>query len=218
MMRKASSLRGKIAGAYVLNPSLILDQAINDHIAAAETLRSQASVLQRIASRMTEAVLAGKKILWCGNGGSAADAQHLAAEFVGRFKRERRGIASIALTTDTSILTSIGNDYGFESIFSRQVEALCGAGDVLVGITTSGNSKNVCSALRAARDAGAFTIAFTGQTGGDAATLSDIALCIPSRDTARIQEVHTLAGHILCDWIEEGFCAERGSTHIEHKP
>jgi D-sedoheptulose 7-phosphate isomerase len=155
---------------------------------------------------MTRAVHAGNKVLWCGNGGSAADSQHLAAELVGRFRRERPGLSSIALTTDTSVLTSIGNDYGYEKIFSRQVEAHCAPGDVLVGISTSGNSQNVCLALDAGRRMGAFTVAFTGEGGGAMAGVADAVLSIPSRDTARIQEGHILCGHMLCDWIELSVC------------
>jgi D-sedoheptulose 7-phosphate isomerase len=155
---------------------------------------------------MTRAVHAGNKVMWCGNGGSAADSQHLAAELVGRFRRERPGLSSIALTTDTSVLTSIGNDYGYEKIFSRQVEAHCAPGDVLVGISTSGNSQNVCLALDAGRRMGAFTVAFTGEGGGAMAGVADAVLSIPSRDTARIQEGHILCGHMLCDWIEVSVC------------
>jgi D-sedoheptulose 7-phosphate isomerase len=199
-------------GVNLLNTVLILDQAIGEHVAAIESVRTQVAVLQQIATRMTDAVLTGNKIFWCGNGGSAADAQHLAAELVGRFKRERKGMSSVALTTDTSILTSVGNDYGFEYIFSRQVEALCTRGDVVVGITTSGNSKNVCAALRVARDLGAFTVAFTGEVGGLAAQISDISLCIASKETARIQEAHIFSGHILCDWVEECFCMKHPIT------
>jgi D-sedoheptulose 7-phosphate isomerase len=145
---------------------------------------------------------AGGKILWCGNGGSAADSQHLAAEIVGRFRRERRGLPSVALTTDTSILTSVANDYGFESVFSRQVEALGVPGDLLVGLSTSGNSPNVVAALNAARAQGLGTVAFTGAGGAKLAPLADHLLAIASRDAARIQEAHILAGHMLCDWIE----------------
>jgi D-sedoheptulose 7-phosphate isomerase len=144
----------------------------------------------------------GKKVLWCGNGGSAADSQHLAAELMGRFRRERRALPSIALTTDTSILTAIGNDYGYERVFQRQVEALCMSGDALVGISTSGNSKNVCAALETARSLGAFTVAMTGEGGGSMAQIAEATIRIASRDTARIQEGHILCGHMLCDWIE----------------
>ena len=189
-----------------VNPSLVIQQAIADHAAVIESLPAQQPVLERIAAEMLRAVLAGNKVLWCGNGGSAADAQHLAAELVGRFRRERRGLPSVALTTDTSILTAVANDYGYESVFSRQVEALCCKGDVVVGISTSGNSKNVCAALEAGRSIGAYTVAFTGEGGGQMASIADAILRIPSRDTARIQEAHILCGHILCDWIELSIC------------
>jgi D-sedoheptulose 7-phosphate isomerase len=188
---------------------LILDEAIAEHVAVIESLRAQNTVLERIATRMTGAVLAGKKILWCGNDGSAADAQHLAAELVGRFRRERPGMPSVALTVDTSVLRSIANDYGYQQVFSRQVESLCHKEDVVVGITTSGNSENVCAALRAARGLGAFTVAFTGEAGGLAAEISDVTLRVPSDDTARVQEAHILCGHILCDWVEVCFCEQR---------
>jgi D-sedoheptulose 7-phosphate isomerase len=167
-----------------------------------QELRRQQPILERIATEMARAITAGNKILWCGNGGSAADAQHLAAELVGRFRRERRALPSIALTTDTSVLTAIGNDYGYAGVFRRQVEALCAPGDVVVGISTSGNSENVCAALEAARELKGVTIAFAGAGGGKMASLADITLCVPSKDTARIQEAHILCGHILCDWIE----------------
>jgi len=180
----------------------VFEQAIAEHLSVIEVLLEQKNVLERIAGEMAQAISNGKKILWCGNGGSAADSQHLAAELVGRFRRERRAIASIALTTDTSILTAIGNDYGYDRVFSRQVEALCASGDVLVGISTSGNSRNISLALREARTRGAFTVAFTGNDGGKIAGMADAALRIASHDTARIQEGHILCGHILCDWVE----------------
>jgi len=183
--------------------SSIFDQAIAEHLRVIQALSAQQPLLRQIAVTMTDAVFAGRKVLWCGNGGSAADAQHLAAELVGRFRRERRGLASLALTTNTSILTAIGNDYGYEHVFRRQVEALCVPGDVVVGISTSGNSPNVCAALKSAQDMGASTVAFTGAGGGAAASVADYALCIPSKDTARIQEGHILCGHMLCDWIEQ---------------
>ncbi|HLY40836.1 MAG TPA: D-sedoheptulose 7-phosphate isomerase [Terracidiphilus sp.] len=188
------------------NLNQVFQKAIADHLAVIQSLGSQAPLLERIAAEMTRAVCNGNKILWCGNGGSAADSQHLAAELIGRFRRERRGIASIALTTDTSILTAIGNDYGYDKVFQRQVEALCVKGDVLVGISTSGNSGNVCAAIETAHDLGAFTVALTGEGGGAMAKLADVALCIASRDTARIQEGHILCGHMLCDWIELSVC------------
>ena len=184
----------------------LFDRALQEHRTVIEKLRAQWPVLEQIATEMTRAVHAGNKVMWCGNGGSAADSQHLAAELVGRFRRERPGLSSIALTTDTSVLTSIGNDYGYEKIFSRQVEAHCAPGDVLVGISTSGNSQNVCLALDAGRRMGAFTVAFTGEGGGAMAGVADAVLSIPSRDTARIQEGHILCGHMLCDWIELSVC------------
>jgi D-sedoheptulose 7-phosphate isomerase len=196
------------------DPSSVFDQAIAEHLMVINSLREQQPLLQRIAEKMTSAILAGHKVLWCGNGGSAADSQHLAAELMGQFRRERRGLPSIALTTDTSILTAIANDYGYERVFERQVEALCTKGDVLVGISTSGSSKNVCAALKSARKSGAFTVAFTGQGGGAMASVADITLSIASKDTARIQEGHILCGHMLCDWIELHVCERKlDSTH-----
>lgn len=185
----------------------IFDRAIAEHSEMVRELPSLQPQLEMIAARLAEAILKARKILWCGNGGSAADAQHLAAELVGRFRKERRALASIALTTNTSVLTAIGNDYGYEHVFRRQVEAFCQPGDVVVGISTSGNSANVCIALRTARDLGAYTVALTGLGGGAVARSADIALCIPSKDTARIQEAHILCGHMLCDWIEQSICA-----------
>ena len=185
-----------------VDPEIVFYRAIDDHLRVVNELSQQRQTLETLAAKMIEAVRSGGKVLWCGNGGSAADCQHLAAEFVGRFRRNRRGYASIALTTDSSILTAIGNDFGFADIFRRQVEALCAAWDVVVGISTSGNSENVCAALDEAKKIGAFTACFTGIDGGKIAPMSDIALCIASKDTARIQEAHILAGHILCDWVE----------------
>ena len=188
------------------NPSVVFQLAITEHIAVIEALYGQQVVLERIAGQLTRAILDGNKVLWCGNGGSAADSQHMAAELMGRFRRERCGLPSIALTTDTSILTAIGNDYGYERVFQRQVEALCVKGDVVVGISTSGNSRNVCAALEAAREIGAFTVALTGEGGGNMAAIADATLSVPSRDTARIQEGHILCGHMLCDWVELSVC------------
>lgn len=192
----------------------IFRSAILEHQASVDALESQQSVLEQIAEEMTRAIRAGNKILWCGNGGSAADSQHMAAEFVGRFRRERRGLASIALTTDTSILTSVANDYGYEEVFRRQVEAHCVKGDMLVGITTSGTSKNVCAALRAAGDLGAFTVAFTGEDGGTASDLAKITLRAPSKNTARIQECHILCGHVLCDWVDACMSDAQGLERV----
>jgi D-sedoheptulose 7-phosphate isomerase len=177
-------------------------RSIQEHLEVVGQIKTQLPVLERIALAMTTVLRSGGKILWCGNGGSAADSQHLAAELIGRFRRERRSLASIALTTDTSILTALANDYGYEAVFSRQVEGLGNPGDALVGLSTSGNSPNVIAALEAARSRGLVTIGFTGGGDGKIASVADHLFAVASRDTARIQEAHTLAGHMLCDWIE----------------
>lgn len=176
-----------------------------DHLEAfAETMAQveENDVISEIALRCREALASGKKILFCGNGGSAADSQHLAAEFVGRFQKERRALPAIALTTDTSILTAVGNDYGYDTIFERQVNALGQMGDVLIGISTSGNSPNVVKAIEAARNLRMHTIGFTGQGGGEMAKLCDICFSVPYKVTARVQEMHILVGHIICELVE----------------
>jgi len=149
-----------------------------------------------------ETIKAGKKILIFGNGGSAADAQHIAAELVGRYKTERRGLPAIALSTDTSALTAIGNDYGYDRVFDRQVEALANEGDLLIGISTSGNSANVNNALKRGKDLGCKTIGFSGKGGGEMNGLCDLNIVVPSDDTPRIQEMHIMIGHILCQGID----------------
>ena len=156
-----------------------------------------------VGETMAEALKGGHKILICGNGGSAADAQHIAAELVGRFHRERRSLPAIALTTDTSILTSVGNDYAFEDIFSRQVEGLGEKGDVLLAISTSGNSGNVIKAAEQAKNQGLLVMGLAGKDGGKLAPLCDEAIVVPSDVTARIQEMHLLCYHILCQIIDE---------------
>lgn len=152
-----------------------------------------------------EALKNGNKILLCGNGGSAADAQHIAAELSGRYKIERRGLAGIALTTDTSVLTAVGNDYGFDRIYDRQVEALAREGDVLIGISTSGHSKNVVRALSLAKHMGCRTIGLSGRDGGVMSEFCDINIIVPSEDTPRIQEMHIMIGHIICQAIDIHF-------------
>lgn len=189
-----------------LTGEAVFTRAFEEHLKVIDELKQQQPVLEHIAQTMTDAILAGRKILWCGNGGSAADAQHLAAEFVGRFRRERKPLGSVALTTDTSVLTSIGNDYGFDQVFSRQVLALAEPGDVVVGISTSGNSPNVVEALAAAKECGAFTVAMTGGGGGKMASMANATICVPTKDTARVQEGHILCGHMLCDWVELAWC------------
>ena len=147
----------------------------------------------------------GGKVLLAGNGGSAADAQHIAGEFVSRFEFDRPGLAAVALTTDTSILTAHSNDFGFETVFSRQIEALAQPGDVALGISTSGTSKNVLLALQAANQRGCVTIAFTGEKGADCAAEAKLAFKAPSSITARVQECHLLIGHLLCDVVEKAY-------------
>jgi D-sedoheptulose 7-phosphate isomerase len=161
-----------------------------------------------IVAAMIAAFRAGKKVLWFGNGGSAADAQHLAAEFSGRFLRERRGYPSEALSVNTSAVTAIGNDFGYENIFARQVEAFAQPGDVVVGITTSGGSKNVVLGLEAAKRAGATTVAFSGNGGGKVAEVADLALVGPDGYSAIVQEVHITMGHIICDLVEQALIFE----------
>lgn len=159
--------------------------------------------IARAADMMVQCLRAGGTIAFCGNGGSAADAQHLAGEIVGRFRRERPGYAGLALTTDTSILTAIGNDYGFDLVYARQVEGLLGSGDLLVAISTSGNAANCCLAAAKAREKGAATIGFTGAGGGKLAEICDLCLKVPHGVTARIQEAHITIGHVLCGLVED---------------
>jgi D-sedoheptulose 7-phosphate isomerase len=180
--------------------------AINRHLAVVRLLESQRERLEEIAARMTQAVLDGRKILWCGNGGSASDAQHLAAELVGRFRRNRSGLASLALTANAAAVIGIANDPGFQEVFARQVEALCSPGDVFVGISTSGNSRNVYLGQLRAHELGAFTVAITGHHGGRLGDSADVWLRIPSLDTPRIQEAYMLCGHLLCEWVERATC------------
>ena len=167
---------------------------------AARTLAEPISVA---AEMILQSLKGGNKILLCGNGGSAADAQHIAAELVGRYTRERRGYAAIALTSNTSNLTAIGNDYGYDTVFERQIEALCRKGDVVLGISTSGNSTNILHAITKAKNIGARTIGLSGRDGGQLKQMVDLCLVAPHHEIARIQELHITIGHILCDLVEE---------------
>ncbi len=167
-----------------------------------ETLKKNVSYIQQAAQAVIDALKGGHKILFCGNGGSAADSQHIAAEFVGRFQKERAAWPAIALTTDTSALTALGNDYSFDIIFSRQLQALGQKGDVLIGISTSGNAKNVIEAVKTAKTLGIKTIGMTGGTGGQLAGLCDIAIIAASPKTARIQESHLCIFHAICELVE----------------
>lgn len=163
----------------------------------------------QVTELLVDAFRSGNKLLVMGNGGSAADAQHLAGEIVGRFRLERRGLPAIALSTDSSILTAVGNDYGFEAIFSRQVEALAREGDVVIGISTSGSSPNVLSALRLAREMGCRTVGLLGKDGGNIRKIVDIDLTVPGQDTPRIQEGHITIIHILCELVEQALFGEK---------
>jgi D-sedoheptulose 7-phosphate isomerase len=181
-----------------------LDSELSEHAAlVTRTREAVADEFARLVTMCSAALRAGNKILLFGNGGSAADAQHLATEFVVRYRHNRPALAAIALTTDTSALTAIGNDFGFDALFARQVEALCRAGDVAIGISTSGNSENVIRGLQAAKAAGAVTVGFAGEGGGRLAGQVDCRIFIPSKVTARIQEMHLMLGHVLCALLEK---------------
>jgi D-sedoheptulose 7-phosphate isomerase len=185
-----------------------LRETLDTHLAVIRGIEPLLPLVERLAERATGCLRAGGRILWMGNGGSAADCQHLAAELVGRFERDRPGLASIALTTDTSILTSVGNDLGFERIFARQVEALCRPQDLLIGLSTSGNSRNVLAALEVAAGIGCLRAGLAGGTGGQLVAATDLCLIVPSSNTARIQEAHILIGHMLCDLIETALATD----------
>lgn len=204
----------------VLSSPTMLEQRIQQQFfdsadlkyAAAEIL---AKPIADAVNTVVGCITAGGKVLACGNGGSASDAQHFAAEFVGRFERERPGLAAIALTTDTSILTAVGNDYDFNSIFSKQVQALGSPGDVLLAITTSGNSANVLAAVEAAKAKEMTVIALTGRGGGkmrERLGETDVHICVPHERTARIQEVHILVLHCLCDAVDLQLLGEQENT------
>jgi len=184
-----------------------------------QLLKTSGDLKYQVAETLSEKILhashtirdclsSGGKLLLMGNGGSAADSQHIAAELIGRFKKERKAIPAIALTVDSSSLTALGNDYGFEFIFSRQIEALANPNDAIIGISTSGNSKNIIRALNLAREIGAKTIGLIGNNGGEMKDCVDIDIIVPSNDTARIQEVHITIGHIICEIIEQDLIHE----------
>jgi D-sedoheptulose 7-phosphate isomerase len=170
-----------------------------------KVMQTMISDLEKSAQIAIETLKNGNKILLCGNGGSAADAQHIAAELTGRYKVERKGLPAIALTTDTSVLTAIGNDYGYDRVFDRQFEALANKGDMLIGISTSGNSANVMNALKLAKNMECFTLGFSGRTGGYMNEVCDLNLIVPSDNTPRIQEMHILFGHTICQAIDDAF-------------
>jgi len=184
----------------------IIEFDFNEHLKTAQaTLEYIAGPLEIAANLCIDSLQNGGKILIFGNGGSAADAQHIAAELVGRYKVERKGLPAIALTTDTSALTSIGNDYGYNHVFDRQVEALANEGDVAIGISTGGSSGNVISALKLAKEMGCKTIGFSGRDGGEMNALCNVNLVVPAEDTPRIQEMHIIIGHTICHLIDLEF-------------
>ena len=183
----------------------IIQQELIAHQQTAQAMDALTDAIEVAAKLCIDALKNGKKILIFGNGGSAADAQHIAAELVGRYKTERKGLPAIALTTDTSALTSIGNDYGYDHVFDRQVEALANKGDMVIGISTGGSSNNVINALTLAKETGCKTIGFSGRDGGEMNDLCDVNLVVPSEDTPRIQEMHIFIGHTICHLIDQSF-------------
>ena len=184
----------------------IINHELNEHlITSKKTIKLASNSIEIAAKLCISCLKKGNKILLFGNGGSAADSQHIAAEIVGRYKTERRGLPAIALTTDTSALTAIANDYGYLNIFSRQLEALANKGDVFIGISTGGSSANVVNGLKIAQDLGCKAIGFSGKDGGEMKKICNINLIAPSEDTARIQEMHIIIGHIICHLIDQEF-------------
>ncbi len=183
----------------------IIEPILAEHEAAFKASFGSESIrlLEQIGEQITAAFQRGNKILLCGNGGSAADAQHIAAEFIGRFKKERKSLPAIALTTDTSILTALANDYSYETIFARQVEGLGEKGDVLIGLSTSGTSKNVVEAVKRAKEIGLITIGFTGKSGGDLKKLCDFNFSAGSAKTPHVQEMHITALHAISEAVED---------------
>ncbi len=181
---------------------LLVGQRLENHFKVVQDMRKIMPEVASAGLRVRTALEKGRKILICGNGGSAADSQHMAAEFVGRFVKERQSLPALALTVDTSLLTAVGNDYGFDCVFSRQVEGLGQEGDVLIAISTSGNSANVVKAVKTAKEKGIYVIALTGENGGILAKESDLCLSVPSQVTARIQEMHIMIIHMICEIAE----------------
>jgi D-sedoheptulose 7-phosphate isomerase len=188
-------VRDSIEGSLEAKRRMLLDPSFHDRIA-------------RVALRIADSLRSGGKVLFFGNGGSAADAQHLAAEFAGKYLKERPALPSLALTVNPSSVTAIGNDYGFDLVFARQIEALGNKGDVAVGISTSGNSRNVIRALEIAKLKSIYAVALTGASGGLLRNIADSTICIPSEETPRIQECHILTGHIICELVEQLMCGD----------
>ena len=193
------------------NPTQQVDKIMaiwNEHLEVAKALPSLASAVSGAVDIIGSSLAAGGQLLIAGNGGSAADAQHLAAELTGRFLRERRPFRALALHVNTSALTAIGNDYGFEHVFARELSAHARSGDVLLAISTSGNSPNILRAIEAARRSNVIVIGLTGESGGQIRSACDVCLCVPSKSTARIQEMHITIGHAICELVEERLAGE----------
>ena len=188
-------IKQRIGESIAVKEAMLPDEALQDTIA-------------RLAGAVIEAISSGGRILLCGNGGSASDALHIAGELVGRFQRERNAWSAIVLNADVATMTSIANDYGYENMFARQVEAHLRASDLLIGFSTSGNSENVCNAVRTARELGGLTAAFTGNNGGKLKAMVDFPIVVPSDVTARIQESHIMIGHIICELAEDRLCGD----------
>jgi D-sedoheptulose 7-phosphate isomerase len=180
-----------------------IERELSESIRVKESLTTLIPDIKKVAEAISECYMNGKKVILFGNGGSAADAQHIACELVGKFKRERRALEAIALTTNTSILTAIANDYDFSRIFERQIEALAQKGDVVIGISTSGKSENVIRGVEKAREIGAKTIGLTGKDGGKLKDVAELSIRVPSDNTPRIQEAHITIGHIICYLVEK---------------
>jgi D-sedoheptulose 7-phosphate isomerase len=183
--------------------SIVLE-CLNNHIETVKQVEALQPAILAVADQIIDSLQNGGKVILMGNGGSAGDAQHIAAELVGRYKKDRKAFCALAITTDPSIVTAIGNDFGAHRVFSRQVEAHGRPGDIVIGISTSGNSENVVEAIKTARDIGCTTYGFLGNDGGKLRDLVDIPIVVESRDTPRVQECHILIGHIICDLVERG--------------
>lgn len=181
----------------------IIENAINGHKQALRIIESGHEKIEKIAGIFISVLNNGGKIIFMGNGGSAADAQHLAAELVGRFKKNRKPLPAIALSTNTSTITAIGNDFGFEDIFTRQIEALANKSDLVVGLSTSGKSQNIIKAVTKAKESGIKTIGLLGNDGGDLKDIVNLSVIVPLNDTPRIQEIHIMIGHIICEFVDD---------------
>jgi len=185
-----------------------IEQQIIDHFKLNETIISLSHKIEQIAEKAVSVLKEEGTIFWCGNGGSASDSQHLAAELVGRFEKDRPPLKSIALNTDTSIMTAISNDYSYDLVFKRQLEVLGNKKDLLIAISTSGNSKNIIKVLEEAKKKKLYSVALLGKNGGEAKNIADLSIIIPSQSTARIQEMHILIGHLICSFVEKNIFRE----------